>query len=144
KYSRDRSVLLSAADEELPGNQPGRSMRASVHLPRAPSGNAAFPGMPFFCHGVPSQIFTVPSQAAARYWPSGLNTKALTGLRASPRTVRSSSPLPRSHTLTVLSVLPETRRFSLGLKVTQLTLSLCPRSVWSSRPVVASHTLTVL
>src|SRR5262249_46368736 len=61
-----------------------------------------------------------------------------------PLSVRISSPLLTSHSLTVLSRLPLASVCPSGEKATEVTPSLCPLSVWISAPLTAFHSLTVL
>src|ERR1051325_810345 len=91
-----------------------------------------------------SQIPTAPSKLPlANCLASGLHATDPT-LAECPVRVRSSCPVPASHTLTVLSELPLANCLASGLHATNPTLAECPVRVRSSCPVPASHTLTVL
>ena len=75
--------------------------------------------------------------------PSGENATELTPPEC-PSKVRISCPLAASHSLSVLSELPESRRVPSGENATEVTASECPSKVRISRPLAASHSLSVL
>src|SRR5262245_61955615 len=50
-----------------------------------------------------------------------------------------SCQVTTSHSLMVLSRLPEARRFPSGLNATEVTASVCPLNECLSRPVATSH-----
>src|SRR5262245_42647605 len=63
---------------------------------------------------------------------------------ACPLYVRTSLPVPASHSLRVPSTLPDRTRRPSGENATVLTLPVCPSSFSSSRPLSTSHSRTVL
>src|SRR5262245_20743415 len=82
-------------------------------------------------------------QAEARRLPLGLKAMERTkeGL---PSRVAVFLPVRTSHSLIVLSTLPDASVLPSGLKATRMASSVCPSRVATALPVAASHTLTVL